>query len=330
MRRARVVLLLLPALALAGCPPRVGSRANDCDDELARTVVYRLDGTPAYIGQAMLIQSCAGGGNFCHAEGALDRYGVPSGLDFDAALATDGGATLERLARIQNTIHRNRNDIYAAVATGSMPPGAIGRSLDTPLYFDIPDPAVEPEMLAGIDTPRGREALRNWLACGSPVIERTAALASPARCETNADCPITNLCDVGVRECVGVGDVEPHLDVSFEPTWTVVYQRVIAPSCASAIGCHGPEPRSAGLDLSTEAAGYASLVGVPASTDILSGAACGDMGITRVVAGDPDGSLLVQKLEGSQPCGSAMPFGPALTDAALTAIRDWIEMGATR
>lgn len=332
MRHATAFVLVwvcgATALVAVGCAPTVGTRANDCDDDLAREVVYRLDGTPAYIGQAMLIQSCASGGSFCHAEGAADRYGVPFGLDFDAALADSDAASLLRLARIQNTIHRNRNAIYAQVVGGAMPPGAVGDMLDTDLYYYIPDPAVVPMPLESIDSAAGRERLRNWLACGAPVIERTAPLASPVRCTTNAECEVTNLCDLGVRECVGVGDVVPVLDLVFDPVWPVIYQRVIEPSCASAIGCHGPEPRSAGLDMSTAANGYASLVGAAASTDVPSGALCGDMGLTRVVPGDPDASLLMLKLDGLQPCGSPMPFGPPITDNALSAIREWITLGA--
>lgn len=332
MRLSRVSALAPLAgtlLALgAGCSPNVGTRSANCNDALARTVVYRLDGTPAYIGQAMLLESCAGGGNFCHAGTAMDRYGAPFQLDFDALLATDAGASLERLARTQATIHRHRNDIWATILGGSMPPGAIGDALDVELYYYIPDPSVEPISLDSIDSAEGRELLRNWLACGSPVVERTAPLASPPRCATNADCTVTHLCDVGVRECVGVGDVEPALDLEIEPTWPAIHARVIQPSCASAIGCHGPEPRSAALDLSSEAAGYAALVGVAASTDITTGAVCGGMGRTRVVPGDPDGSLLVEKLEGAPACGSAMPFGSPLSATAMTAIRDWIAAGA--
>ena len=329
MRTARALLFVLPALALAGCPPTVGTRANDCNDEDAREVVYRLDGTPAYIGQAMLVQSCASGGNFCHAEDARDRYGVPFGLDFDAALATDTAASLERLARIQNTIHRHRNDIYRAILSGSMPPGAAGDALDTELYFRIPDPAVEPTSIESLDSERGRESLRNWLACGSPMVERTAPLASPTRCMTNADCPVTGLCDVGVRECVGVGDVVPGLDLHIDPTWPSIYERVIVPSCAVAIGCHGADVPVAELELSSEMMAYDRLVGVAASTNIVLGGACGGMGLVRVVAGDPDASLLVQKIEGRQSCGSAMPLtSSVLTESALTAIREWIAAGA--
>lgn len=54
-----------------------------------------------------------------------------------------------------------------------------------------------------------------------------------------------------------------------------------------------------------------------------------DVDITRVVPGHPDNSLLVTKLEGTQPCGDAMPPGGfKLKDAQLEQARDWVQMGA--
>ena len=102
---AAIVSLAVSLLGLApGCSPSVGSRAScsavdgghtdgeipvdplcpgACDDEAARAVVYDAAGRAMYAGQAILTGSCAGGGNFCHSSSALDRYGVPAGLDFD-------------------------------------------------------------------------------------------------------------------------------------------------------------------------------------------------------------------------------------------------------
>lgn len=323
------VALLLVAASIAACAPTVGPRSR-CDDAVARTPVYRVDGTPAYMGQAILIQSCAGGGAFCHAEGAADRYGVPFGLDFDAALAVDTGASLARLSRIQRTIYEHRNGIWAQILGGSMPPGTVGDAMDADLYFFFDPATLEPTgPIPPIDSADAREALRNWLSCGAPVVERIAP-APPLPCATDSACAASGICDTTAGACVAVGDVVPPLDVAFDPVWSAIYPRVIGPTCATAIGCHGLEPRSAGLDMSSETAAYDSLVGVAASTDVAAGALCGMAFATRVVPGEPDLSLIVQKLEGSPPCGDPMPVGPPLSSNAIEAIRAWIAAGAAR
>jgi hypothetical protein len=99
---------------------------------------------------------------------------------------------------------------------------------------------------------------------------------------------------------------------------------VIARACASSL-CHSAENATlaGSLDLSTMDAAYDALV-VDAVSSI---DGCG----RRVVASDPDASLLMQKLTGTQPdrCGDAMPIGGALGQNQLDAIRTWIAQGAT-
>jgi hypothetical protein len=91
-------------------------------------------------------------------------------------------------------------------------------------------------------------------------------------------------------------------------------QTIFATSCASA-GCHGSEQSAAGLDLASD--GVADrLIGV--------GAVGCDPPETLVVAGDPDSSLLYQKLAGTAPCGSRMPLGRAACGAHAACIHDWI------
>jgi len=65
---------------------------------------------------------------------------------------------------------------------------------------------------------------------------------------------------------------------------------------------------------------YAMLVGVP-STEVPS--------IPRVKPGDPDGSYVVQKVEGRAAVGAQMPFGgPELPASTIAVIRQWISDGA--
>ena len=91
-------------------------------------------------------------------------------------------------------------------------------------------------------------------------------------------------------------------------------------ACAS---CHTDVGRtpSAGLNLK-DGASFASLVGRPSARK---------PGATFVVPGDPDGSYLIQKLEGrTDIVGSRMPLGgpPYLTDGQLLVLRRWIALGA--
>ena len=82
--------------------------------------------------------------------------------------------------------------------------------------------------------------------------------------------------------------------------------------------CHGGAV--AGLDMSTPAAAHASLVDQPAQP----GGACAFTGMTRVVAFQPDQSLLMAKLQPSAPCGQQMPIGGLLSEADREAVRVWI------
>jgi hypothetical protein len=302
----------------AGCAPTVGSR---CDDAAARVPYYRAgDGLPAYTGQALLLAHCG----FCHNDPG--SFGVPQGLEFDAipvtATGEEGIAQARRLLARQATIHRHRDSIYQQVVGGQMPP----RNFTEPAGMwanERGDP------LPAIRDPRAHEMLRNWLACGSPVVERTEPVVMP--CTSDAECVVTNLCmDTG--QCRGVGDVVPRrgqVDCSApEPTWPWIYVCVVTRSCAGA-ACH-VGGNAGGYTLPDAATGYRNTVGVAPGA---SSAAC--MGApSYVVPADPDGSLLVHKLEGTDAmgrpvCGLRMPLGGDPIDAAtIEVIRQWIRMGA--
>jgi hypothetical protein len=103
-------------------------------------------------------------------------------------------------------------------------------------------------------------------------------------------------------------------------TWTEVYA-VISSRCML---CHSGGMPSGGLNMSSKPLAYQNLVGVAAA-----GSSCAGMG-TRVVASDPDGSLLFRKVSEMMPgCGGRMPLGgPYLSSANVTLIRDWIAAGA--
>jgi hypothetical protein len=104
------------------------------------------------------------------------------------------------------------------------------------------------------------------------------------------------------------------------PTWTNLYGFVFW-SCKNG-GCHGSG--LAGVNFATKDGAWESLVGMPANPKYM----CSQLGKERVVPGEPDNSLLYLKLDINAPCGQQMPPGGALTDAAISRVRDWIMLGA--
>jgi hypothetical protein len=288
--------------------------------ERARTVVYRRDGTPAYAGQALLLTSC-GNGRTCHSSGAAARHGVPLGLDFDPHLVDDQLGADVRLRGVQELIHRYRDDIYADVLSGSMPPGEVGRAVDLHdtnpyLYFRSVDD--DGTLLPEIASAEGAEILRNWLACASPVVERTRDIA-PEFCRVDTDCSASRRCVEATGECEAVGATIERRPVVTLPKWSELYRDIIRPSCVA--GCHTRDGESPELDLSTAAGARTALLSMSSRV-----AGCGML----VVPGAPDASLLVAKLENTQPmaCGKRMPDISGLTVDQRTLISEWIADGA--
>lgn len=109
-----------------------------------------------------------------------------------------------------------------------------------------------------------------------------------------------------------------------EPTLTNVQAEVFAKSCAFST-CHGEGAGSAGLSL-VDGVSYGELVGVAAEGDVETGVPAGEI---RVVAGDPDASYLVKKLENTAGMlGERMPQAAALDAERLALVREWISAGA--
>jgi putative membrane protein len=95
------------------------------------------------------------------------------------------------------------------------------------------------------------------------------------------------------------------------------YGRVKSVMLARCVSCHGPATRTAGLDLQSEP--RAALLHRPSSQWPEA---------KLVVAGDPDRSLLVQKLRGKQTHGGAMPPAGPLPGAEIEAVEAWVKAGA--
>jgi hypothetical protein len=99
------------------------------------------------------------------------------------------------------------------------------------------------------------------------------------------------------------------------PEGTDVETDVLAVRCAGSI-CHSPgEDPGGGLDLVSEGA-----------IDRVNGVASPNCsGQVLAVPGEPDASLIVQKLGDDPPCGERMPLIGELDPGDEACIRDWIQ-----
>ena len=101
------------------------------------------------------------------------------------------------------------------------------------------------------------------------------------------------------------------------PTFSSIQANVFTPICVT---CHSGASAPHGLRLDGGNS-YALLVGVPSDEQ---------PSILRVKPNDPDSSYLVQKIQGTAASGERMPAGmPALPQATIDTIRQWITNGAT-
>lgn len=317
-------LILLGLLAIGGCRSTIDPA--DCDQAAALELVYDQDGLPAFAGQALIVRHCGAGG-FCHSEDipAADRFGAPAGLDYDLRPAAYGFELeldeVARLGRHQSALLDDIHAVWTAVEEGSMPPGGEGGaaySANVPTRFDrVTDDGFE--ALPGPASPEGRATLRNWLACGAPVVERTLERFDGLPNAVGFTAPA---CD---RRCV-------------DPSWEAIYGTIIAApepdpegswqggSCASA-RCHSAGEAAGELLLSEgPSRALEALVEVPAR-----GVQCAPTGMPLIVPGDPDASLLWLKVSraSASVCGNRMPSsGSLLSEQQRCALREWIRCGA--
>lgn len=321
------------ACQAAACAPDLGA----CDSMRARRAAFVSEpkagdpdardstgivGQPMFEGQALIASSCGSGE--CHssvADGA-PRNGVPGGFDFDIGIACDertgaagcDPAQLGRLRLGRNTVYDRRHGIYESVLDGTMPPREQAKAVRDQAPSFVRDDGTP---LPGIDTPDGREILRNWLACRTPVVERAEDIRPPRAQGDYCGDGLSGDCVYTTPRVVDVPD----------PSWPSIYAGVLVPLC---VGCHAAGPRDyrveSQIDLSTADVAYDQLVGV---TSI--GAFCKNRGLTHIVAGDAAGSFFLAKLGDSPVCGVRMPLGgPYLPEEVLVPIRAWIDAGAAR
>ena len=117
----------------------------------------------------------------------------------------------------------------------------------------------------------------------------------------------------------GGGDAPPPSPPpaqGLQPTLASIQTNVFTPSCAKS-SCHTGATPQAGLNLDLGSS-WVNLRNMPSSQDMMR---------IRVVPMNPDGSLLIQKLEGTAMLGGQMPADgpPFLQQATINVIRQWIQ-----
>jgi len=133
--------------------------------------------------------------------------------------------------------------------------------------------------------------------------------------------PLAGGCDEELSDIAGPS---PNLQPTFSSIQREIFETTDASGRAACTQCHsdaGGRTPSGGLNLRHDLS-YATLVGI---------ASRGKPGAVRVIAGDPDHSYIVQKLEGTPGIvGERMPRtgGPYLTEGQISIIKRWIETGA--
>ncbi|HEX7478155.1 MAG TPA: hypothetical protein VF331_10140 [Polyangiales bacterium] len=305
MRLSLLVLVLAVAL---GCEDSLGQ----CSMSQATAVVYTPDGLPYYEAQALVFEACAG--SFCHAAAATRdaRYGAPHGANLDIGVLS-GTSTTHDLAVLKAGIAKidsDREGLYDRVESGSMPPGKAGQRPPLAWKRDVSG-TLTAAVLPAVSSAQGKELLRNWLACGAPVVAATTDFSASAA-------------------AAKLGAVLPGRSSAMTATFQSIYDGLLGPKC---VACHNsvagnPYLTQQQLDFGDADKAYASLLG---KAPFGRGACAGKSQL--VVAGDCKGSLLYQKLALTTPpvCGSPMPLGGATTaSTTLAVLCQWIDAGAKR
>lgn len=268
------LMLALPLTLGIAC----GNELGDCDMPAAQQLVYGPGNRVATKGQALVHESCGQGG-FCHSSAAhrAQRKGAPHGMDFDMLPVPTG----------LKDILDHAEASWEQIEKGAMPPEgfAVGNSAWTYSRARRPDEARLPTIRTG----EGKTIVRNWLACGGPVVT-----------------------DSKVPEWA-------QLPGTLEPIWSELHSKVVVERCALS-SCHDASRDDSGdLDLKDPCRAREALLKGKSKT-------CNE---ARVVPGDPAASFLLHKLGSDPiRCGGRMPTGGALAIFEIEAFRLWIEAGA--
>ena len=317
----RIALLVPASLYLSGCSDGVGT----CDTSTRGRDTVLVGSVVQYGGQAIINSACANG--TCHtstARGAA-RHGAPAYLDFDLmpvdAQEADGDDQNARgdamvvlskrqivhLRSRQSLLVRDREAVWQQVRDGLMPPSGVYesyRQLKSIFDSDESAPCTKSKRFTTTADADAQEVLRNWLACGAPIVEVNSPVVEKNAVAGRAGfqypmCGGEAPADGGVPVVVSLETLLDTGPLSF---------------CTS---CH---PTASKPDLKTL---------TTASTTVSSKAEVCN-GKPYVTPGEPDRSFLYEVVSEDKPgCNvRRMPIGAKLSAEQLRLVRDWISAGA--
>jgi len=134
-----------------------------------------------------------------------------------------------------------------------------------------------------------------------------ASFAMLIGCGADSSAPLSQCVETLPSTCTPLFD---------PPTFDSIYTQIIQTKCSEAGGaCHAQEGAQGGLALDDADEAYQALTAVEEGP--------------RILAGDPECSLLVDRLQ-QDPASGGMPPGNPLSEAERCAIVQWIRSGATR
>jgi hypothetical protein len=303
-------LLALASFAFA-CTDDVGT----CEGSLQGRDTVLVDNTVVYGGQAIMNRACSVGCHSSLATGAA-RNGVPAGLDFDlkpvdeedaAGTKKSGTTTIVKLKEAQiaglrarqKKIVENRHLIWQQVQDGLMPPAGMFESVMSNIFASSEKtPCKAGKEYSKIPQVQTREVLRNWLACGAPLVE-------------------TNGSKVDKTSTAGAAGYQ-YPTCAAEPAEVVTLETLFTTTLADCGVCHNN-----------------SFTGPPAfaSVEVLAKSlrtksACA--GKKFVSPGKPEDSYMLDLLKGPNPACNheQMPQGDSLSTRAIDQITAWIAAGA--
>lgn len=329
MRALFATLIASFSLYALGCGEALGA----CDNPNQGRDTVLVGGTVMYGGQAIINKSCAGGR--CHTSSATGdlRSGAPLGLDFDLVPVAESEAEGETrnkngetvvaltshqrsgLQTRQQRIFDLRHRIWDQIRWGMMPPPGSQFSvfLELKSIFETEDqaPCEKGKAYSSLRSTRGQEVLRNWLACGAPIVETNGSVLTSSQDNPSGETggypgwqfPI---CEAPVET-----------DPDGKPAG-VSLETLLEGPLASCATCH---PKSGPPDFSSLSKLAASLATEEEECD----------GKPYVTPGDPEKSYLIDILSKESPgCGhSRMPLGmPAISESQLAQVEAWIAAGA--
>src|SRR6185295_17480085 len=158
--------------------------------------------------------------------------------------------------------------------------------------------------------------INSWMSVSGNTLVVPVGTASPA--------VIVALRLDGAGAPTGSPDAGSGASAGDPNAFSSIYTQVLAKRCAGT-PCHTGTSAGGSFSLS---AGTASKVRSSLLDKPASGAQCASSGLSLVVPGDPDMSLLYRKLTDMPSCGARMPPTGALTMDEIDRVRVWIANGA--